>query len=321
MLNLTLFYYTLVILLVSILAAALCLSAYLVSRMRTMLFACSGFLFYFFDVALVFQDDFILRGALENVESVYFVGSPLPSVIIGLGVFSSLWLLLCDFFGEKRRGFILAPIVVFVAGSLLSYFAIEPGAVQEFVFYSMRSVFLLWSLIYAGIKFIGSDEAIRERLWGKRFFYLGAWILGLAIIAKNVFTMFIVDPLLFETGVVPFFPERNFAENLLMLWCALFMCVKSSRLLSLHFKTPPADSGDKMNSFIDDNMAGYVARYGLSAREEDVLRLVLCGKDNQAIATTMNLALSTVKVHVHNILKKTGQANRQELMSDFRKRS
>ncbi|WP_418381095.1 LuxR C-terminal-related transcriptional regulator, partial [Adlercreutzia sp.] len=46
-------------------------------------------------------------------------------------------------------------------------------------------------------------------------------------------------------------------------------------------------------------------------------RYVLVGKDNQNIASAMHLALSTVKVHVHNILQKTGHANRQELVQDF----
>ena len=44
---------------------------------------------------------------------------------------------------------------------------------------------------------------------------------------------------------------------------------------------------------------------------------VLLGKDNQNIASEMHLALSTVKVHVHNILQKTGHTNRQELIQDF----
>ena len=52
-----------------------------------------------------------------------------------------------------------------------------------------------------------------------------------------------------------------------------------------------------------------------------MLTQVLLGKDNQNIASTMSIALSTVKVHVHNILKKTGMANRQELISDFHKRA
>ena len=73
--------------------------------------------------------------------------------------------------------------------------------------------------------------------------------------------------------------------------------------------------------FINAGLAGYAQHYGLSARETEVLRMVLEGKDNQNIAGELSLAASTVKVHVHNILKKTAQANRQELMRDFRKMS
>ena len=53
-----LFYYTLIILLVSIMTSAMCLSTFLVTHRKYLGFACIGFLFYFFDVALVFLDDF-----------------------------------------------------------------------------------------------------------------------------------------------------------------------------------------------------------------------------------------------------------------------
>lgn len=49
--ELVLFYYTLLMLLVSILVAAVCLSAYLVSRKKTMLFLSVAFAFYFFDIS------------------------------------------------------------------------------------------------------------------------------------------------------------------------------------------------------------------------------------------------------------------------------
>ena len=45
-----LFYYTLSILLLSIMAAALCLAAFIVSRNRGMLFAFTAFLSYFFAI-------------------------------------------------------------------------------------------------------------------------------------------------------------------------------------------------------------------------------------------------------------------------------
>lgn len=55
----------------------------------------------------------------------------------------------------------------------------------------------------------------------------------------------------------------------------------------------------------------------MSKREEEVLRLALMGKDNQNIASTLSLTAGTVKVHMHNILKKTGHGNRTELAEDF----
>ncbi|WP_303248898.1 helix-turn-helix transcriptional regulator [uncultured Slackia sp.] len=316
------FYYTLMILLVSIVAAAFCLSGYLVSHRRFLIFAGVGFLSYFLDVALVFQDDFLLRGSSEPLDSIYFVGSQLPSVITGAGLVTAFWLCLCDFFEVKNKVLLVAPTAVFVVGSVTLYFTVGSGPMGLFLFYGMRSLVMVWMLLYVAMRYIGStDGVVRERLWRHRFFYAGLWVLVVCIVAENAVFMFVIDPQLVESGSVPFFPERNFAENALMIWCAAFVCVGCWRLFALHFKTPPAENCDKAVAFIDNGLASYCDRYGLSAREEEVLKEVLLGKDNQCIATEMSLALSTVKVHVHNILHKTGQANRQDLMRDFRMHS
>ena len=55
--GLAIFYETLLVFLVSALTAAVCLSSYLVTKRKTMLFACIAFMFYFFDVASILQDD------------------------------------------------------------------------------------------------------------------------------------------------------------------------------------------------------------------------------------------------------------------------
>ena len=61
----------------------------------------------------------------------------------------------------------------------------------------------------------------------------------------------------------------------------------------------------------------YAKRNKLSKREMEALKLILLGLDNQNIASTMGVAPSTAKVHVHNILQKTGHPNRQDLIQDF----
>jgi DNA-binding NarL/FixJ family response regulator len=48
----------------------------------------------------------------------------------------------------------------------------------------------------------------------------------------------------------------------------------------------------------------------LTAREWEVLRLVAEGTQNKIIAADLNLSVHTVKLHVHNVLKKIGVSNR-----------
>jgi DNA-binding NarL/FixJ family response regulator len=48
----------------------------------------------------------------------------------------------------------------------------------------------------------------------------------------------------------------------------------------------------------------------LSSREVEVLRLLARGRSNQQIATDLSISVSTVKNHVHRILKKLGVSDR-----------
>jgi DNA-binding NarL/FixJ family response regulator len=50
----------------------------------------------------------------------------------------------------------------------------------------------------------------------------------------------------------------------------------------------------------------------LSAREAEVLRLLVAGKSNQQIAGELVISPSTVAKHVSSILGKTGSANRAQ---------
>ena len=59
----------------------------------------------------------------------------------------------------------------------------------------------------------------------------------------------------------------------------------------------------------------FAARYGLTARERDVLRLVLAEKSNSEIASELFVSEGTVKYHVGNLLKKTECKNRLEVLA------
>ncbi|MCW2715970.1 MAG: putative Nitrate/nitrite response regulator protein narL [Frankiales bacterium] len=59
------------------------------------------------------------------------------------------------------------------------------------------------------------------------------------------------------------------------------------------------------------------ARTGLTRREHDVLELVERGLTNKEIARALDLELSTVKNHVHNLLAKFGVADRGQMVASL----
>ena len=190
------------------------------------------------------------------------------------------------------------------------------GDLRSFLFYFPRELYLFWMLLFAGFRFlVTKDESGRNRLRRHRLLYVLLWVLGLMIVAEDVCVFLLPDPVLL--GPRAYAPERNFAENALVLCCGFAACTSAWRSLSLRRTEPPTQGGASLETFIDQNLAAYAAARQLSKREAEVLRLVLLGKDNQNIATSMHLAPSTVKVHMHHILQKAERANRKELIQDF----
>lgn len=319
--TLALFYFTLLVLLLSIFASALCFSSFLVSRRRAMLFACASFLFYFLDVALVLQDDFTR----------YAVGQPAltpeyemlrlaASVLTATGTLAPLWLIVCEYTEVKNDALRFAPGAAFAVASLLAIVFVQPGAMQGFAVYTLRSVFLAWMLLFGAIVSLTSENLTSRRQLS-RFSGLALFMTAMLvlIVSKDVIAFFGVgpQPLQDAVGLIP--PARNPFENLLMLATMLVIGRSAVRSLMARFDRPVSNPGNdkQREDLVDENLAVFAAKFSLSNREQEVLRLVLLGTDTANIASSLHLAPSTVKVHVHNILRKTGKSNRQELTKDF----
>ncbi|MBQ9679129.1 MAG: hypothetical protein IJV48_00390 [Ruminococcus sp.] len=61
----------------------------------------------------------------------------------------------------------------------------------------------------------------------------------------------------------------------------------------------------------------FSAEHDLSAREREVLRLLLENKTNKEISEVICVSESTVKFHIHNLLSKTGCKNRTDLIDSY----
>lgn len=58
----------------------------------------------------------------------------------------------------------------------------------------------------------------------------------------------------------------------------------------------------------------FVANFGITAREEEIVRLVGQGLSNQEIADRLGISFGTVRTHVYNIFQKTGAGSRVDLL-------
>lgn len=309
------FHLTVIVQLISVITSAACLAVYLVSHRRTFLFAFCGFLFYFIDVSLIFQDEFVSIATNLESDPLYLTLRSLGSMVSGGGVYISLWLLVCDFVGEKRTALLAIPGAIFIAGSLAALFLIPSSPLARFAFYSMRTLLLLWIVVFIAFRYITTlDPTERGRMRRHKALYLALAVGGACIFLEDIASFFYGITLFPATH---FDGERNYSEEILMLICAAASCVSAYRALSLRYENPPTREDDHVESAIEGNLELYAKRHKLSKREMEALKLILLGLDNQNIASTMGVAPSTAKVHVHNILQKTGHPNRQNLIQDF----
>jgi DNA-binding CsgD family transcriptional regulator len=60
-------------------------------------------------------------------------------------------------------------------------------------------------------------------------------------------------------------------------------------------------------------------QHNLTGREEEVLRSVASGRSNQVIAEVLGLSETTIKIHLRNIYRKIGVANRTQAAEWARK--
>src|SRR5512135_1040222 len=66
-----------------------------------------------------------------------------------------------------------------------------------------------------------------------------------------------------------------------------------------------------------DAFAACAERFGITAREAEIIRLLLEGRDSRRIGESLFISDHTVKNHIHNIYQKLGVRNRVQLVRRF----
>ena len=189
------YFYTILVMLVCIAAGTISLSAYFVCRKRSHLYMVAFFLFYFLDLALIFQNEYLGQNTEFPLEVFYTIDQPALRIFFALGIIQSLWLVALDFLGEKRLWLRIVPAVGFVVLSATVIIALPEGQYKQWLFYSMRQIFLLWCLAYALLRYRTTKSEIEKtRMRRQEPLFLITLVLTMCIILEDTFMMLVWDP-------------------------------------------------------------------------------------------------------------------------------
>jgi DNA-binding CsgD family transcriptional regulator len=236
-------------------------------------------------------------------------------------VLTPLWLAAVDY--TNRDSFLLKwmPGTLFVVASALVVYVMPVSEFRQWLFYTLRQVFIVWVLLYvAYVYFTAKTDVLKARLLRLKVPLIALCALCVLITMEDVITILVIDSTTFaQNALLPLYvSERNFSENILLICTAGLTLYASAETLRLRYKEPPtSETLESTNYQMADLIPSFCEKHGLTPREQVILEEVLQEKDNQNIATSQQLALGTVKAHVHNILKKTGTSSRLELIQLF----
>jgi DNA-binding CsgD family transcriptional regulator len=185
------------------------------------------------------------------------------------------------------RVFLPPAIVIFILIPCLPLFHHYPGFLLLMGNLVAIIHYTIWSVISA---------AVVERYRGSFWFYACA----VAVYTGSIFSFF--GPLL--ASRIPAAPEAVMLSSTLV--AVLFMFLSFKILFPQVTFHASSDLSQVMESPGDREQV--LSVYGLSEREKEVARLMLEGKNNNAICDKLCLSLPAVKYHIGNIYRKFGIA-------------
>lgn len=317
--NSVFFFYTLVILIICIVTAVLAISAYASSRRRLFMYACGMFTCYTIETIEIFFYEYTSQNQVFPISEYYAVTMPIPRTLVAAGLQAFIWLMALDILDKHSKRLFAYPVAAFLAANALVLLAVPEGQLQQFLYYTLRQVFMLGVIIYMVHAYrTSTDRDFRARLSKHKRPLAIICLLWLCILIEDTYVILLAPAAVHSDWLLLYLSERNFSENILMCFFAYMIVSYAYRVLSIRIKEAPvAEEVNDLDRHVDEVLPFYREAHKLSNREAEVLRLVILGNNNQEIANELYLAVGTVKAHVHNILVKTGQKSREALILHF----
>lgn len=173
--------------------------------------------------------------------------------------------------------------------------AVRPDSIVNMIDFSISILFYLVYLSVA-VRAAALVRKRRDRIILYAVFAAYTVLVVLAIIYNH-----------FDVWDSPISDRNPFVEGI-----GVLMAVVAAAYFTVYRKSlsEPSLSEDKLMSMFSDE-------YGLTAKERELLPMLLSGESNQSISEKSYISTSTVKVHLHNIYQKLGIERRSQVAGQY----
>lgn len=305
------------------------------------------FLFFSIENIIIFATE--INPWFRDIYNNSFMSNPASRTLIFLVVlfsFTNLSIETIDQKAHNRAKYIFYVILAILFVFQLFIPLLPNSALKIFIYYTPCQLYLIALNIYV-LRTINKD---REKLPVNSYktskqLAIVTIIVAIMIIIEDYIVIFHFDQ--YGTDTIKMF-NRSFSENLLTVLLAIFVTVSYSKSIQFLLKNidvkdysvdvilgdeeiaPPKDNVTKLDittlkpNVVESSFSihSFSKLYEITQREEEILALILEGKNNTKISETLYISPGTVKAHKHNIYYKlsiSSSAELKEMYEDYLK--
>lgn len=228
------FVYTLVIMFACAAAAILSITTWAITRKHGCVAQAGFFLFYVFDLADIFRNEWIAQNTAFDINTYYAVEDPVLRIVFAGLLFGCLWIMLLDVIEAEGVVLRIVPIALFIAASAAVVFLCPYGKWTQWLFYSLRQLFMACALGFSAwtVSHMQPGPA-RDELMSMRGRFIVLCLLVLAIFVEDSYVILALDPTSTGAFLPLYLSERNFSENVFMVYLSWIVCRSSLHELRL----------------------------------------------------------------------------------------
>lgn len=304
------------------------------------LYVTTLFLFYIFDNLVIYLTEFI--SWFSTFYDNTFMDVPTFKTIIIVVTLFCMSRISSILLKEKNSKAFDTALVV-LAIFLLFIPMMADSALKVWLYYLPSQIFTFSLGIYGWKVLQKYPDRYKKEFWF-RYKKLMLWtiIFSILIVIEDTIVIFNFD---IYTDILVKINNRSLTEDIMSIGYSLFVIMSLSRFLEVNGTTtdqrvsanmsqpedfpadseqvhesaavPVQDTAPDQDAEIYSKFYLFCKEYQLTAREQEILTLLLENKNNQEISDVLSISVGTAKTHTHNIFQKIGITKRQQLLDYY----